>query len=109
VLDDAAGKLPRISPLLNGYDVVAVQECFQRHDLLWSKAEFPNKVYFGRLAAPWKLANSGLSILTRLPMGETLMEHYRDVGELQNLVASKGVLLVRLQAGPAAPGHRPIR
>ncbi|MFO0949166.1 MAG: endonuclease/exonuclease/phosphatase family protein [Planctomycetota bacterium] len=93
-IDDAAEKLPKISPLLNRFDVVLIQECFHGHALLWSRATFPNKVYFGRPAKN-RVTNSGLSILTRLPMGEAEMEHFRSVGEFQNRLASKGILLVR--------------
>jgi len=98
-LDDAREKLPKISPLLNGYDIVGIEECFQRHPLLWGEADYPNKAYFGRLSYPWKLANSGLSVLTRLPMGAVEMEHYRKQGEFQNRIASKGIMLTRLNAG----------
>lgn len=97
VLDDAKEKLPKISPLLNRFDVVLIQECFHGHQLLWAEANFPNKVYFGRPAAN-RVANSGLCILTRLPMGEVVMEHFRAVGEFQNRLASKGILLVRTRA-----------
>lgn len=98
-LDDAKEKLPKISPLLNGFDVVGIEECFQQYPLLWAGADYPNKAYFGRLSYPWKLANSGLSTLTRLPMGEVVMEHYRKQGEFQNTIASKGIMLTRLNAG----------
>jgi endonuclease/exonuclease/phosphatase family metal-dependent hydrolase len=98
LLDHPEEKFPQMSPLLNAYDVVLIQECFVRHELLWASADFPNKVYFGR-PARGKGINSGLSVLTRLPMGETANEHYRDAGELQDRIASKGILLVRLQVG----------
>lgn len=95
-LDDAREKLPLISPLLNGFDVVAIQECFQRHDLLWAGANYPNKAYFGAYSRPWKLANSGLSMMAGLPVKEVVAEHYEDTGELQNRVASKGIQLMRV-------------
>lgn len=98
-LDRPKDKLPLISERLGIYDVVLIQECFTRHDLLWARADFPNKTYFGRLAGSDRLTNSGLSILSRLPMGETIGEHFRVNGELQNRAASKGMLLARLQAG----------
>jgi endonuclease/exonuclease/phosphatase family metal-dependent hydrolase len=98
-LDDTAEKLPKISPLLAGHDVVAVQECFENHALLWASSGYPNRAYFGSLVHPFKLANSGLSTLSRLPMGDVVMEHYRRHGELQNRVASKGILMTRFQAG----------
>jgi len=95
-LDDAGEKLPKISPLLNGYDIIAVQECFQKHELLWAQADFPNKAYFGDLSAYWKLANSGLSMMSRLPVADVQMHHYAHVGEFQNYVASKGIMLLSL-------------
>lgn len=98
LLDDAKEKFQLISPLLSKYDLVLIQECFTNHNVLWSKADFPNKVYFGRLASKGKVANSGLSILTRLPLGDLETEHFRDAGEFQNRLASKGILLARLQA-----------
>lgn len=98
-LDDAKEKLPKISPLLNGHDIVGIEECFQQYELLWGQAEYPNKAYFGSLSYPWKLANSGLSVLSKLPMGDVEMEHYRKQGEFQNRIASKGILLTRLDAG----------
>jgi endonuclease/exonuclease/phosphatase family metal-dependent hydrolase len=95
-LDRPEEKLPLISPLLNRFDVVLIQECFTRHDLLWAGNDFPNRAYFGRLAGEDRLVGSGLSIMNRLPMGEVEMVHFRDVGEFQNRLASKGVLMARL-------------
>ena len=97
--DDAAEKLPQIAPKLGAFDIACVQECFQRSHLLLDQAPFKNFAYFGGLMKPWKLANSGLATLTNLPMGEATMAHYRAHGEFQNRVASKGILLTRLQVG----------
>jgi endonuclease/exonuclease/phosphatase family metal-dependent hydrolase len=98
--DDVKEKLPKISPLLNGFDIVGIEECFKEHELLWAGANYPNKVHFGSLVRPWKITNSGLATLTRLPMGEVLFDHYpHNLGELQNRVASKGIMLARLDAG----------
>lgn len=97
--DQPKEKLPKISPLLNRFDVVLIQECFTRHDLLWGEATFPNKIYFGSRANATKAIGSGLSILSRLPVREAVMEHFRDVGELQNRPASKGILMARLLLG----------
>lgn len=98
-LDDTVEKLPKISPLLAGYDVVTIQECFENHAMLWASSGYPNRAYFGSLMHPFKLANSGLSTLSRLPMDKAEMEHYRRHGEWQNRVASKGILMTRLKAG----------
>jgi len=98
-LDEAAVKLPQISPKLNAFDVALIQECFERNDLLWSEAEHPNKVYFGRLDVPWRPVGSGLSALSRLPVSGVEHVHFRASGEFQNRLASKGVQLVRLVVG----------
>lgn len=94
-LDDAREKLPKIAPLLDPYDIVAIQECFQQHQLLWAGSDHPNKIHFGRLAHPFKLANSGLAKMSRLPVDAVVTEHYRKQGELQNRVSSKGIVLMR--------------
>ncbi|MBI1320448.1 MAG: hypothetical protein GC168_16100 [Candidatus Hydrogenedens sp.] len=98
-LDDIEYNLTRISPKLNAFDVALIQECFDRHDLLWGEADFPNKDYFGRLNVPWKPVGPGLSILTREPVAGTEHLHYRAVGEFQNQLAAKGIQLVRLRIG----------
>lgn len=98
-LDDAQEKLPQISARLTGKDFFAIQECFQRFDLLAAQSGYPSHAYFGRLAAPWKLANSGLAAFTRLPVEGYVMEHFRQQGEFQNRIASKGILLTRLRLG----------
>lgn len=100
-LDKPLEKLPQIAPKLNAFDVVLLQELFVRPDLVWAGAKHPNKAYFGRFVSPSKVAGSGLAILSRLPMGEVVSEHFRDVGELQNQLASKGLLLARLRVGGA--------
>jgi endonuclease/exonuclease/phosphatase family metal-dependent hydrolase len=97
--DDAAEKLPQLAPLLAAYDVVAVQECFQRYDLLVHGAGHPHWAYFGRLYRPWKLANAGLATLSRLPVDAVVFHHFGVAGELQDRVASKGIVLTRLRAG----------
>jgi len=101
-LDDAVEKLPKISPLLRGNDFVAIQECFQRFDLLWADAEYPSRAYFGRYDKPYKLANSGLAVLTRMPVDSFATVHYAKHGDFQNRIASKGILLSRLRPGGLA-------
>jgi endonuclease/exonuclease/phosphatase family metal-dependent hydrolase len=98
-LDEATVKLPQISPRLNAFDVAMIQECFERHDLLWSQAEHPNKAYFGRLDVPWRPVGSGLSAFSRLPVSGVEHYHYAVAGEFQNQLASKGMQLVRLVVG----------
>lgn len=101
-LDDAAEKLPQIAERLVGYDIVAIQECFQRPELLFGRNVFPGRVHFGRLEAPWRVTGSGLGILSKFLVGDVAMEHYRDVGEFQNQLASKGIVMTRLYIGSHA-------
>lgn len=98
-LDDAAEKLPQIAERLVGYDIVAIQECFQRPELLFGHNYFPNRVHFGRLEAPWRVTGSGLGILSRYVMEDVAMVHFRDVGEFQNQLASKGIVMAQMWIG----------
>jgi endonuclease/exonuclease/phosphatase family metal-dependent hydrolase len=99
VLDGTRRKFPLISPLLNRFDLVGLQECFQHHELLWEQATHATKLHHGRLKAPWKPVGSGLSTLARFPMLDMRAEFFHSTAELQNRLASKGMLLVRLDVG----------
>lgn len=98
-LDDAAEKLPQIAERLVGYDIVAIQECFQRPELLFGNRTFPGRIHFGRLESPWRVTGSGLGILSKFLVDDVAMEHFRDVGELQNQLASKGMVMARMYIG----------
>jgi len=93
--DDSRHKFQHISPLLNAYDICAVQECFKDHRRLWQAAEHPAKVYHGTLKHPFKIVGSGLSILGKFPLTGTQGINYQAPGDRQNWPASKGLLLAR--------------
>lgn len=97
--DDSRHKFKYLSPLLNAYDICAVQECFKDRERLWEAAEHPVKVYHGTLKNLFKLVGSGLSILGRFPLTGTEGLNYRAAGELQNWPASKGLLMARFDVG----------
>lgn len=93
--DDSRHKFKYISPLLDAYDICAVQECFKDHYRLWGAANHPVKVYHATLKHPFKIVGSGLSILGKFPVIGTDGINYQASGDQQNWPASKGLLLVR--------------
>lgn len=96
VLDDARHKFKYISPLMNQFDIVGFQECFKEHRLLWSQAAHPVKVYHATLKTPFRVVNSGLSSIARFPLRDVKAINFDAVGEFQNVLASKGVLMIAL-------------
>ncbi len=93
--DDSEHKFTHISPLLNGFDICGIQECFKDHGRLWARAEHPVKVYHSRLKTPLKIVGSGLSLLGKFPLVETRAIHYSNDGDFQNQPASKGSVMAR--------------
>jgi len=93
--DDTKHKFPYISPLLNRFDIVGVQECFKDHQRLWAQADHPVKVYHSELRNPFKIVGSGLGNLGRFPLVATEAMTFSDPGDFQNWPASKGILLTR--------------
>jgi endonuclease/exonuclease/phosphatase family metal-dependent hydrolase len=114
--DDSKHKFQYLSPLLNQFDICAIQECFKDHLRLWKASKHPVKVYQATLKNPLKIVGSGLSILGKFPLVETVGTNFEAEGDFQNKLASKGVLLARftLQGMPLdvytthiAAGKRP--
>lgn len=99
--DDTRHKFPRISPLLNQFDLVGIQECFKDHGRLWSDADHPVKIYHSRLKHPGKIVGSGLGLLGKYPLVETAAINFDALGEFQNKPASKGVLMARFDVAGA--------
>lgn len=99
LFDETKIKFTRMSPLLNRFDICALQECFKDHGRLWAQAEHQNKIFHGTLKHPFKITGSGLSLLSKLPLVTTENLHFESCGEFQNWPASKGVLMARYQAG----------
>ncbi|NLN93533.1 MAG: hypothetical protein GX130_09545 [Candidatus Hydrogenedens sp.] len=97
--DETETKFSRMSPLLNRFDICALQECFKDHACVWARAEHLNKIFHGTLKHPLKITGSGLSLLSKLPLISTENINFDSRGEFQNKPASKGVLLARYEAG----------
>jgi len=96
--DDSKHKFNYISPLLNRFDICAIQECFKDHRRLWEAAEHPVKLYHATLRHPFKIVGSGLSILGRFPLEKADGINFVSQGDGQNRPASKGVLMARFLA-----------
>lgn len=93
--DDAEHKFQFISPLMNNHDIVAFQECFKQHDLLFAKSEHPVKIYHGTFYHPFKIVGSGLAMVANYPLVKVESKNYDALGEFQNWPASKGLLMGR--------------
>ncbi len=97
--DDSNYKFTHISPLLNPFDLVSIQECFKDYERLWDGTTHPVRIYHSRLKSPWKVVGSGLGILGRFPLEGVEAENFEIVGDRQNWPASKGLLLARFRVG----------
>lgn len=97
--DESRAKFAAISPLLNDYDLVSIQECFKDYRRLWDGTTHPVRIYHSRLKSPWKIVGSGLSVLGRFPLEGVEAESFETVGDRQNWPASKGLLLARFRVG----------
>lgn len=93
--DRTREKFTRMSPLLNRFDIVGLQEAFKDHRRVWREAEHETKVYHSRLKHPFKIVGSGLSNLGKFPLLAVEGLNFDALGEFQNRPASKGVLMTR--------------
>ncbi|MBI1318596.1 MAG: hypothetical protein GC168_06570 [Candidatus Hydrogenedens sp.] len=97
--DDTGYKFDGISPKLNPFDLVGIQECFKDHEDLWEGTTHPVRIYDGRLKNWYRSVGSGLSTLSRFPVTEVITEHFAQSGDFQNKPASKGMVLARADLG----------
>lgn len=68
---------PQISPLLNAFDLVVVQESFAYHDELTSALTFPYEVRPGRASLP-KVYGDGLAVFSRFALGDVVHEEWDE-------------------------------
>lgn len=119
ILDNTFKKATLIGPKLNPYDLCCLQECFDEKHKLISMSD--HKFTFAPTLKRncWSLVDSGLIIKTNY---EVIFEHfeiYRSYATFQDIIASKGIAMVRLriknllvdvysthmQAGSGQAGH----
>jgi endonuclease/exonuclease/phosphatase family metal-dependent hydrolase len=95
---------PLISPMLNPFDVVVVQEDFEYHKKLVSQLTFPFQVKPGGASFP-KVYGDGLATFSRFQTGEVTKEQWDDcngtTGSKNDCLAEKGFrcVMITLEAG----------
>ena len=99
LLDKTKVRFEALSPLLNPYDFVAIQECFYNHEGLWEGTTHPARIYHNTRKHPLKLVNSGLAMLARYPLEGVETAHYSVDGDRQNWPANKGIIMGHFRVG----------
>jgi len=84
----------KISPLLNGYDMVILNEAFAFKSTLLSQTNYPHHILLKRKSI-LDVLDSGMIILSKHPFTKTDMEHYHSRGGWDRL-ASKGIIFCRV-------------
>ncbi len=108
VLDASNDKAPLIGIAASSADIVALQESFVGTELLFRSwgpdcSERKEMAYFNRRRHPLKLCNSGLAILAAHTILATEAEYFQSEGSLENRLASKGVLMARINLPNGIP------
>lgn len=102
--DDTAARMALIAPLLNGFDVVGLQEDFDDdlHATLVGQATHGWRHRFDEML-PDRVYGPGLAALSRLTLVEGLGEHYTSCYGVfegaSDCLASKGFEVLRLRLG----------
>jgi len=100
--DDTADRMVQIAPLINGYDLLALQEDFlsDNHDTLTADTDHSEQEWFSEIQ-DGRIYPSGLALLSRLPLVEYWTEHYEDCNGLldgaSDCLASKGFQVMRFE------------
>ncbi len=116
----ARRNLPLIGAKLDEFDIVGIQECFSRCELLLNASQLSSQYYFKDREYWWTWLNSGLAGLSRFPLVEVKKHFFKSQAEFPDQLASKGILLTRylinektvdvyntqLQAGSSQGAHK---
>jgi len=103
--DDGNARMQAISPLLDRFDIVGLQETFDpdKHALLTADAHHQVQTWFDDKVEDSRVYGSGLAVLARAELVEVFTEHYRQCNGLlddsSDCLASKGFQVVRLRLG----------
>lgn len=90
----AAERARKISPLLQPYDIVILNEAFCNKKHLLSEADFPFREKLGR---QWyTIFDSGLMILSKFPIIKTAFMHYKKRARV-DFFAAKGILMCKIE------------
>jgi endonuclease/exonuclease/phosphatase family metal-dependent hydrolase len=104
--DDTTARMTAIGPLLNGFDVVGLQEDFmpENHTILEDAANYSLEIWFPEKDVETRVYGSGLAVFANLVEVEVYKEHYTacngtiDAGS--DCLAAKGFLMVRAELAP---------
>ena len=105
--DDTSDRMVQIAPLINGYDLLALQEDFlsDNHDTLTAETDHNEQEWFSEIQNG-RVYPSGLALLSRLPVVDYWTEHYEDCNGLldgaSDCLASKGFQVMRFQLADGA-------
>lgn len=103
--DDTGARMDAISPMLDAYDIVGLQEDFAEdfHARLLAEASHPTERWFSATVDEDRVYGSGLSLLARDPEEDYLEQHYTAchgvLDGASDCLASKGFHAVRLTLG----------
>lgn len=95
IIDNNSYKALRISPKLNNYNIIALQESFCKKSELIKQCKHSFMAHHSDKYCALSLVDSGLSTLSNFPIIETNKVHFRSRAGFQDIIASKGILLTR--------------
>ena len=91
---NSAERAKKISPWLQPYDIVILNEAFCNKKQLFSENDFPFRQGLGRQW--WTIFDSGVIILSKFPIVKTENMHYRKRAHV-DMFAAKGILMCRIE------------
>lgn len=104
--DDTAGRMKQISPKLNAYTLVAIQENFAHSELLMQDVKQPH-VHHSDETMQGRAYSSGLSFLSQHPFTQKQGTPWSDcngvVDSSNDCLAAKGYQWLRVALNPARP------
>jgi endonuclease/exonuclease/phosphatase family metal-dependent hydrolase len=107
--DDTLARLSQIGPLLDTYDLVAIQEDFMEegHQLLDDGTRLPFETRFSDLVDPNRVYGSGLSTFGVHPVLQEEGVHFSACyglsGNSSDCLATKGFQIISLELDPGLP------
>lgn len=101
--DDTPGRMTAIGPLLDDFDVVALQEDFMaaNHAILTGASSHIFDLWFDAKVDPTRVYGSGLSIFSNPLLADQHQEHFTTCAGIidgaNDCLSSKGFMMARLQ------------
>jgi len=97
ILDNNSYKAPQISSKLNKYNIAVLQESFCNKSELLQYCSHPFSAHHTDKYSFLSWVDSGLSTLSNFPIIEIKNTHFRSRAGFQDIIASKGILLTRIE------------